>query len=220
MNFVFCYFRPENKFPNRVFGGVTGNTKDPKGCSLDTFAYFHYQKIFSSELKLSEPWKLMKTQPEDLLELKNFYEHWSGGLMLNALELEQGSENLDDLSKEYQKLGLKRERHLVSLKKDGILKAVVVINISDIGLNLADLTSTVQVIVVDSDDFTKEIFHLMVSELSKKFEQNEIPVLVYPVEYAENYSIPYEKLYNLWVLNMQYTDHYFRHLKGLLKGTP
>ncbi len=218
MNFVFCYFRPENKFPNRVFGGVTGSTKDPKGCSLDTFAYFHYQKIFNKELKLSEPWRLMKTQPEDLLELKNFYEHKSGGLMLNALELEQSSENLDELSKEYQKLGLKRERQLVSLKKDGRLKAVVMINISDIGLNLSDLTSTIQVMVVDSDDFTKEIFHLMVSELSIKFEQDEIPVLLYPVEYAENHSIPYEKLYNLWVLNMQYTDHYFRHLKRLFRG--
>jgi len=218
MNFVFCYFRPESKFPNRVFGGLTGNTKDPKGCSLDTFAYFHYQKIFNSELKLSEPWKLIETQPEDLLELKNFYEYSSGGLMLNALELEQSSGNLDELSKEYQKLGLKRERHLVSLKKDGRLKAVVMINVSDIGLNLADLTSNIQVMVVDPDDFTKEIFHCMVSELSTKFEQNEIPVLLYPVEYAENHSIPYEKLYNLWVLNMQYTDYYFKHLKELLKG--
>ena len=93
------------------------------------------------------------------------------------------------------------------------------INISDIGLNLADLTSTLQVIVVDSDGFTKEIFHLMVSELSAKFEQDEIPVLLYPVAYAENHSIPYEKRYNLWVLNMQYTDHYFRHLKELFKET-
>jgi hypothetical protein len=219
MNFVFCYFRPENKFPSRVFGGVTENTKDPKGCSLDTFAYFHYQKIFNKELKVPEPWKLMKTQPEDLMELKNFYEHSSGGLMLNALELEQSSENLDELSKEYQQLGLKRERHLISLKKDGRVKAIVMINISDIGLNLADLTSTLQVIVVDSDEFTREIFHLMVSELSAKFDQDDIPVLLYPVEYAENHSIPYEKRYNLWVLNMQYTDHYFRHLKGLFKET-
>jgi hypothetical protein len=219
MNFVFCYFRPENKFPNRVFGGVTGNTKDPKGCSLDTFAYFHYQKIFNKELKLPEPWTLMKTQPEDLMELKNFYEHSSGGLMLNALELEQSSENLDELSKEYQRLGLKRERHLVSLKKDGRLKVVVVINISDIGLNLADLTSNIQVIVVDPDEVSREIFHLMVSELSAKFEQNDIPVLVFPVEYAESHSIPYEKRYNLWILNTQYGDHYFRHLKGLLGET-
>ncbi|MBW2681313.1 MAG: hypothetical protein JRD01_11315 [Deltaproteobacteria bacterium] len=94
------------------------------------------------------------------------------------------------------------------------------INISDIGLNLADLTSTLQVIVVDSDGFTKEIFHLMVSELSAKFEQDDIPVLIYPVEYPENHSIPYEKQYNLWVLNTQYGDHYFRHLKGLLKRAP
>ena len=218
MNFVFCYFRPENKFPNRVFGGVTNNIKEKKGCSLDTFAYFHYRNTLNNEFSLREPWSLIKTLPEDLLELKYFYEYSSGGLMLKVLELEQDSGNFDELSKEYQKLGLKRERYLLSLKKDGRLKAVIMVNISDIGLNLADLTSNIQVIVVDSDDLTKEIFHLMVSKLSTKFEQSEMPVLLYPVNYAESHSMPYEKLYNLWALNLQYLDHYFRYLNRLFRG--
>ncbi|MBW2574586.1 MAG: PilZ domain-containing protein, partial [Deltaproteobacteria bacterium] len=147
MNFVFCYFRPENKFPNRVFGEVARNITDSKCCSLDMFAYFHYKKIIDSELHLPEPWRLIKTEPEDLADLESFYDHESGGLMLDALDIKSGLDGCDDLSKEYQRLGFKRERHLFSLKKDGILKAVVMVNISDIGLNLADLTNCIKVIV-------------------------------------------------------------------------
>ncbi|MBW2642685.1 MAG: PilZ domain-containing protein, partial [Deltaproteobacteria bacterium] len=109
--------------------------------------------------------------------------------------------------------------HLFSLKKDGILKAVVMVNISDIGLNLADLTNCIKVIVIDSDDLPKDVLNLMFSKLSPKFEQNEIPVLIYPVSYAEKESIPYEKSYNLWALDMKHTDLYFKHLNRLFEGS-
>ena len=217
MNFVFCYFRPDNKFPNRVFGGVFESIKDPKGCSIDTFAYFHCRKTFNDEPGLEKPWDLMETQPEDLLELKNFYEFSSGGIMLDAMELNEG-DTIDELSMKYQKLGLKRERHIFSLKRIGKLKAVAIINISDVGLNLADLTSNIKIIVVDPSELTKDILYLALSQLSKKFEQDEIPVLLYPVDYAESSYIPYEKIYNLWALNLQYLDHYFRYLNRLFRG--
>ena len=45
MDFLMCYYRPENKFPNRVFGGAARRINNPKGCSLDTFAYFHHQEL-------------------------------------------------------------------------------------------------------------------------------------------------------------------------------
>ena len=217
MNYAFCYFRPENKFPNRVFGGVFKNIKDPKGCSLDTFAYFHCRKTSNDESGLDKPWDLMEAQPEDLVELRNFYEFSSGGIMLDAMELNEG-DAIDELSMEYQQLGLRRERHVFSLKRIGKLKAIAIVNISDVGLNLADLTSNIKIIVVDSSELTKDILFLALSQLSKKFEQDEIPVLVYPVSYVEKNSIPYEKLYNLWTLNMQYTDHYFKYLDELIKG--
>jgi len=217
MNYAFCYFRPENKFPSRVFGGVYKNIKDPKGCSLDTFAYFHCRKTSNDESGLDKPWDLTEAQSEDLVELRNFYEFSSGGIMLDAMELSEG-DTIDELSMKYQKLGLRRERHVFSLKRIGKLKAIAIINISDVGLNLADLTSNIKIIVVDSSELTKDILFLALSQLSKKFEQDEIPVLVYPVSYVEKNSIPYEKLYNLWTLNMQYTDHYFKYLNELIKG--
>ena len=218
MNYVFCYFRPENKFPNRVFGGVFENIKDPKGCSLDTFAYFHCRKTLNDEPRLERPWDLMEAQPEDFFELKNFYEFSSGGLMLDAMELDQDSVGIEKLSKVYQQLGFIREKYVFSLKRNGKLKAVLMVNISDIGLNLADLTSSIKIVVVDSNELSKDILYLALSELSKKYEQDEIPVLLYPVDYAENSYIPYEKLYNLWALNLQYLDHYFRYLNRLFRG--
>ncbi len=210
LNFVFCYFRPENKFPNRVFGGVARNIKNPKGCSIDTFAYFHLRRIIHNEADMSEPWRLVESRSEDLLELESFYEHESGGLMIHALDLEPGKDDIDELSKEYQRLGFKRERHLFSLKKHGRLKAIIMVNIADIALNLSDLTNCIKVVVLDPVDLPKNTLYLIISMLYIKFKYNELPVLLYPVSYAESQSIPFEKLYTLWVLDLQYLDHYFK----------
>ena len=217
MDYLFCYFRPENKFPNHVFGGVAREIKDPKVSSLDTFAYFHYQKVSNNELHLPEPWRLVKTEPEDLVEFEKFYEHVSGGLMLDALNIEPGTIDGGDLSKEFQKFGFKRENYLFSLKNNVNLKAVFMVNISDVGLNMSDLTNCIKVFVLDENDLSKDILYLTLSHLSPKFEQSEIPVLIYPVSFAETRSIPYEKLYQMWVLNTQYGDHYFRCLKALFR---
>ena len=46
MDYVACYFRPENKFPNLVFGGVTRKAKDLKKCSIDQFAYIPINKEY------------------------------------------------------------------------------------------------------------------------------------------------------------------------------
>ena len=216
MNFFICYFRPDNTFSNRVFGGIARKIRDPKGSSLDTFVYFHFCRSVNVESDMTKSWELTKTGPQDLMDLETFYEHESGGLMLNALDLKPEMVDCNELSKEYSRLGLKREKHLFSLKMDGSLKAVILADISDTGLNLSDLTNSIKIIVVDQEGLSRNIFNLMLSELSKKLLQEKITVLLYPLSYAENQSIPYEKLYNLWTLNAPYLDDYFLHLKRLL----
>lgn len=138
--------------------------------------------------------------------------------MLDALDIKPGMIDCDELSKEYQTLGFKREKYLFSLKNDVSLKAVIMANISDVGLNMSELTNCIKVFVPDSNGLSKDILYLALSLISKKFEQSEITVLIYPVNYAEIHSIPYEKLYQMWVLNTQYGDHYYRHMKKLLRG--
>lgn len=210
MNFVFCYFRPENRFPARVFGGAAKNINDSKGCSIDTFAYLHKPKFFTTICELPESWQLTDIRTEDLLEIESYYKLVSGGLMIHALDLEPNLINVDEPSKEYHRIGLKKERHLFALKKDGRLKAVIIVNLSDIGLNMSELTNCIQVIVIDPDELNKDIINIIFSLINDKFEQIDMPMLLYPVDFAERQSIQYEKLYNLWILNLQYSDLYFK----------
>ncbi|MCF6153761.1 MAG: PilZ domain-containing protein [Candidatus Brocadia sp.] len=215
MNYACCYFRPDNKFPHRVFGGVTRYIDNLKGSSIDPFVYFHYEKNLNN-MEIKEPWILAKTQPEDFMELEGFYEHKSSGLMLDALDLKPDTIDNNELNEEYHRLGLKRQRHFFSLKKDGIFKAFIVLNLSDIGLNMSDLTNCIQVIVLDPDDLPYDTLCSGLFMLSKYYDQDEIPTLLYPVSYAEGQSIPYDKTYNLWVLNLHYLDPYFKYLEILI----
>ncbi|MFZ3209394.1 MAG: PilZ domain-containing protein [Geobacteraceae bacterium] len=218
MNFVFCYFRPENKFPNRMFGGFARLLNNPERCSLDTFAYFHLKRPRQGKWDMPPLWELTQTLPQDLREMGGYYRQESGGLMLSALDLEPQVVDRNQLSQEYQKLDFKRESHLFSLRKNGCLKAIIMVNISDIGLNMSNLTNSIKAIVLDSDDLPRDIFFEALARLSTKYEENEIPVLVYPVSYAESHDIAYEKLYTMWILSMQHTDDYFRYIEGMIKS--
>ena len=217
MDYVVIYYRSNNKFPNRVFGGAAKNIKNPKYCSFDPFAYMNIDNISEHELKLTDPWHLTQTRSEDLLDMDSFYESESGGLMLKALDLEPEMKGRDSLSAEYQRLGFKKEKHLFSLRMEDQLKAVILVNISDIGLNLSNLTNSVKVIVLDSDAFTRDIFLRMLSSLAEKLNLANLTVMLYPVTYADEQLIPYEKVYNLWVMSIQHIDYYFRYLERLLR---
>lgn len=209
LNHVFCYFRPDNKFPNRVFGGFARELNDPRGCSLDKFAYFHYRQIKVNQGLLQEPWELTEIRTEDLSELKSFYQHVSGGLMIDAFDLHPGTVPRDGLAQEYRRLGFKKEKRLYSLLEGGVLKALILANITDIGLNMTNLTNCATVIVID-ESIPRYFIESALSQVAGEYEHHEMPVLVYPVSYAESNFIPFEKIYTLWILNLEYLDPYFK----------
>jgi len=106
-------------------------------------------------------------------------------------------------------LGFKKEKRLYSLYERGILKALIMVNITNIGLNMTNLTNCATVIIID-DSIPRCFIDSTLSQLSGEFEHFEMPVLMYPVSYAENTSIPVEKIYSLWILNLEYTEQYFK----------
>jgi hypothetical protein len=217
MDYMICYYRPDNKFPSRVFGGAAKNIDDPKGCSLDSFAYHHFNNAPRSKSDLPGGWQITQTEPEDLQELAGFYNHTSGGLLLEALDLIPEKLYSDSLSKEYEQQGLTRLRYLYSLKHNGYLKAVFLVNKSDVGLNLSDITNCVKVFVTDSEEFKAEILQAAIIKIANKTDKKDFPVLIYPAAFADEKQIPYDKTYNLWICSLQYSDAYFRYLKRLVR---
>jgi hypothetical protein len=214
---MLCYYRPDNKFPGRVFGGAARSIKDPRGCSLDAFAYVTCNHSFPSQSHLPKDWEIADACREDLQELEDFYAHISGGLMLQALDLTPDKIDCNDLSNEFSRLGLTRQRHLFALKKKGELKAVLLANISDVGLNLSDITNCVKTIVVDAKAFPPEILHAAIATVADITSKDDFPLLLYPASFADERAIPYEKTYNLWICSLQYSDEYFRFIKRLLR---
>jgi hypothetical protein len=57
MGYVLSYFRPENSFPDRVFGDFARVLKNRRGCSVDLFSYLPYTSL-SLGTKLPEGWSL------------------------------------------------------------------------------------------------------------------------------------------------------------------
>jgi len=217
MDYMICYYRPDNKFPSRVFGGAVKSIKDPKGCSLDGFAYLHFQQSGRSESQLPAGWQIGETRPDDLRELADYYEHVSGGLMLDAIDLTPEKLDCNGLSNEYHQVGLARERQLFSLRQDGSLKTIFLVNTSNVGLNLSDITNCVKVFVTDSEQLDAEILRAAISTVAALTEKKDFPALIYPAAFADEHEIDYEKIYYLWVCSLQYSDEYFRYLGRLLR---
>ncbi len=209
LDYLFCYFRPENRFPSRVFGGTQKYINDLKGCSIDRFAYFHFSRPLKTGLHVSQTWSMNLASQNDLYELKRFLDYESGGLMVSALDLLSKNHNDSELFLEYRSLGMKRNLNIYSIKIDNELKVIVIVNISDKYLNMSDLTNSFKVMVVDNKKVSKEILLTAISILCIKYNLKGIPVLLYPQKFCEENQLEFEKIYNLWILNMQYLDKYF-----------
>ena len=217
-NYFFCYYQGKNRFPNRVFGGLAEKIKDKDICSIDRFAYFHHKPPIEGEWDLCQPWALARALDEDIKEFSYFYRAVSGGLLPEAMDLLPESCNDDSLNEEFRTQGFKRDRTLYSLKENGVMRAFIAVNNADTGLNMSDLTSAIQVFILDPDTVPRSVIELILSLLCCKTEKKKVPILLYPESYAKDTGIIIEKAYNLLIFNTEHLDHYFRHLQSLIKN--
>jgi hypothetical protein len=218
MDYLVCYYRPQNKFPSRVFGGVARHIDNPKGCSVDPLAYLKLPDSGPRVPSFPTAWELAPATRDDLVELGYVYEDTSGGLMLKALDLEPDTFQDDTICNEFQMHGFRRERHLFSLTEKGRLRALLIAYISDIGLNLSDLTHCLKAVVLDPGHLPPDILLAALRLASLATGQSEAPALIYPCSYAETNSIPHEKIYNLWIIHMySQIQAYFKYLSRLLR---
>jgi hypothetical protein len=207
-----CYFRPENKFPDRVFGGFTRYLEDNRGSSMDLFAYLPHTG-FSLGGRLPEEWSLKSSSRIDIWNLKRFYKQSSGGLLLDALGLNLEKIEVESLEDTYQRLGFVRKWRTYSLTCKGDLHAVMIVNQSDFGMNLSELLSGIKIIVTNPDELPWNILSTAVSSLIREYTMERIPVLFYPFSYVEDKEIPYEKQYQSWILNVEYGNEYMEYMR-------
>ncbi|MCF8104508.1 MAG: hypothetical protein K9K64_03405 [Desulfohalobiaceae bacterium] len=216
MDYVFCYFRPENQFPESVFGGFVKYLGDPQKCSRDTFAYILKEKLRVANT-LPDDWILKRVSDDDLLDFSSFYKGYSGGLLMQAFDLKYRTGLDHDLVTAYQDLGFERENLMCSLQHKGRLKVLALISRSAPGLNMSDLTNCIKLFIVDKHGLNSRIFWTMISALEHRISDFKMPLLVYPVDALQEIGLDYDKLYSLWIFDLEYLDDYFAYGHKLFK---
>jgi hypothetical protein len=212
MDYVTCYFRPENKFPDRVFGGFARELNNPHGCSLDLFAYLPYTTL-SVGTDLPEGWSLDESSGADLWQFNRFYSHSSGGLLVDALSMEPKEDENRSVEEAYAQAGLVRRWKVYSLCHGDELNAMLIVNHSNLGFNLSELLNGIKVLVTNPEGLPWSVLSAAIGQLAGEYQMARIPVLFYPSSYVESNGIPYEKHYQMWILNVQYGNEYMDYVQ-------
>jgi hypothetical protein len=211
MDYMMFYFRPENRFPDHFFGGFARHFNNPRACSLDLFSYHNYPASGTGQ-PLPEGWSLEPCTGTDMEALSRFYRNTSGGLLLDVLRLGEDRENGESLSHQYHRHGLIRSCQGFSLKRNGSLKAMLVVNRSDPGLSLSDFLNGIKILITDAAVLPWEILSSAISQLSGCYGLDKIPLLVYPSHYLEEKGVPFEKRYYLWIIDGHYAREYSEYM--------
>lgn len=215
MEYLACYFRPNNRFANRMFGGGLRSLQDPQKASLDEFAYFHHDDSKGQELP--SDWTITRTSSDDFEILKSFYNEISGGLMLIGLDMEGKAQDDEEINATYSGKGFLRKRKIYSLKdNDGHLVAIFTLNFSDVGLNMSSLTDCIQVMVIDREKAGSDKILSALDILGDNFE-GKAPVLMFPKAYADDNGLAYENVYTLGVMDSNYISEWLGFLGELIK---
>jgi len=135
-----------------------------------------------------------------------------------CLDRERGTEkSIENL---YGQYGLKRRYGAHVLKHGSKAKAYMIVDESDMGINLSELLNSIKIIVTDSTGLPWDILNASLGRFSELYGTQNVPVLVYPYQYADNQGISYNKKYNLWILSARSSDDYSDHLKKQAKIRP
>jgi len=212
MDYVMCYFRPDNRFPDMMFGDFARSLANQKGCSLDLYAYIPFPTGGPMSI-LPEGWSLKESSPLEVWEFDLFYRNNSGGLLVDAFGLKPKMSNGENLSRVFSRLGFFRNWRVYSLLFERELKAVFIVNQSDMGINLSELLNSITVTVIDPKGLSWDILSRAIENFTGGYKIDNIPVMIYPLEYAKENNIPFEKEYYLWILSLQYGNHYLQHMQ-------
>jgi len=212
MDYVISYFRPENKFPDRVFGGFARDFNNPQACSLDLFTYLTLPVTFP-EKDFPPEWRLRESTPNDLWELELFYRHHSGGLLLNILRSGESGPGDESLEKVFERLGFLRRCRIYSLIYQDHLKAVFVVDQSDLAINMSNLLNCIKVLITDPAGLPSELLSLAVSKLGSVYNLDKVTLLLYPASGVKPAGISYKKQYQLWIGDMRYMNQFMDYVQ-------
>jgi hypothetical protein len=129
--------------------------------------------------------------------------------VLNLIQKDTVDESLENVA---QRLGFIRKWKTYSLVNKGCLKAVLIVNQSDVGVNLSELLNGIKALIIDPENLPWEVLSLATAQLTGVYQLDNIPLLIYPSIYADIINMPCEKKYYLWITYMRHSNKFLEYM--------
>lgn len=200
--YVMSFYRPDNLYPTILFGESANRINDPlKSCLID-FAFGIYDY---SQFHRNSKYQIVEDAREDLTDLADHLIAQDQISLVRALGLDSADGIKLKVGEDYKKIGLFRERHLLSSKTNG-LKVYALVECGSPGLNLSELTNSIQIFVEGSklNELNDLVKNLLVEAFEKYFEPRGLaPVVLTPVDSAQFDGVRWSKIYRCWITSAQ-----------------
>lgn len=148
IEYVKIYFRPENKWPSRVFGGFARKLSDPHRSDLRTFE--HLVVPTNAEIPAGETAagiRIVEAKGSDLAAVEHHYVAQGESLLIRSDDLTRSSLDLSDLDADFRMLGLSRRRVTLLAMRGDVPLGFALCELTSPGVNLSELFSSMRIAV-------------------------------------------------------------------------
>jgi hypothetical protein len=143
------FYRPNNRWPARVFGTFARRLRDPALSDLRRYDYWSGPTRGLSSI--SAGLRVRPAHRDELGEVQRLSIASGRIVGLQADDLSLDRVTLSELTGLFREVGLERRREVLVAERDSEILGVALLEISSLGLNLSELTNTFSVQLAQED---------------------------------------------------------------------
>ena len=83
-----------------------------------------------------------------------------------------------------------------------------IVDQSDLLINMSNLLNCIKVLITDPAGLPSEMLSLAVTKLGSVYNLDKVTLLIYPASHIDSACISHKKQYQLWILNMRYSNQF------------
>jgi hypothetical protein len=154
VRWIKMFYRPNNPWPSRVFGGYAERIKDSTSSDLRVF---HYLAALMNGSQRASPSQIRVRAAEEhhLPLIGEWFSSRERTVELMANDLQPDRSRLDSLSRQFRNMGLDRRREPIVAERNGRITGFALLEISSLGLNFSELTNAFTVHLLEEDPETR-----------------------------------------------------------------
>jgi hypothetical protein len=150
IRWVKLFYRPNNAWPSRVFGGFARHLTDPRTSDLRVFHYLVATTDGPSPT-FRDGICVRDADEHDLPRIEDWFTSRSRTVEVIANDLKPADVLLGSVSRLYGSAGLYRRRQPMVVERDGRVTGFALLEMSSLGLNLSELTNAFTVHLFEAD---------------------------------------------------------------------